>query len=410
MPVSHLVIDNDAPETIIAGNRGWGIIKTNDGGKKWFYPDFDEQPEIIEPIERSFDFNPMNKMEGYLAGSNFLFKTTDSGNTWNKVVNISANGITSVIYNTFYPYYISIGTSDGFLTSSNGGQTWDNNGSIIPNNARFVKSDPAIFYSHSVNSPYLFKSTDFGRTWVEKTNGLLIEQETGRVKHITAVEPDINNPDIVYCAQTGGLSKSTNGGDNWFRVDSTLQKLEPPLRITSILLDQENSNKLYIGVSAYGNPFTDEFTHGGLYLTEDDCKTWRKVYEIDVKGIYSDDGKPRIIYLNTNYGVMRFLDTLTVTNIKLKEDIIADSFELFQNYPNPFNPTTRIDYQIPLESQVTIKVYNILGKELTTLVDERLSAGKHHADFLCGNLSSGVYIYSIRAGNYKQSRKMILLR
>ena len=96
--------------------------------------------------------------------------------------------------------------------------------------------------------------------------------------------------------------------------------------------------------------------------------------------------------------------------ISVENDNNLNEFKLFRNYPNPFNPITRIEYQIPKESQVTIKVYNTLGKEIATLVDERLSVGKYYVDFDGSNLSSGIYIYSIRANDFIQNQKMALLK
>lgn len=92
------------------------------------------------------------------------------------------------------------------------------------------------------------------------------------------------------------------------------------------------------------------------------------------------------------------------------EDISVNSFSLSQNYPNPFNPSTTINYQIPNESLVTIKVYDILGKEVTTLVNENKAAGKYSINFDAKNLASGVYLYRIKAGNYVSTKKMMLLR
>jgi len=78
------------------------------------------------------------------------------------------------------------------------------------------------------------------------------------------------------------------------------------------------------------------------------------------------------------------------------------------NYPNPFNPSTTINYQLPENGFVTIKVYDILGKEVATLVNENKQAGYHKIDFDGSKLTSGIYIYTIKANNFAQSKKMIL--
>ena len=89
---------------------------------------------------------------------------------------------------------------------------------------------------------------------------------------------------------------------------------------------------------------------------------------------------------------------------------IPNKFELYQNYPNPFNPSSKIRYQLPKESKVVIKVYNILGSEVIELVNEQKEAGSYEAEFNASNLSSGTYIYKISADNYVQTKKMILLK
>ena len=80
------------------------------------------------------------------------------------------------------------------------------------------------------------------------------------------------------------------------------------------------------------------------------------------------------------------------------------------NYPNPFNPTTTVNYQLPQNGFVTIKVFDVLGKEVATLVNENKSAGYYNANFDASKLTSGVYIYTITANNFTLSKKMLLVK
>ncbi len=107
-------------------------------------------------------------------------------------------------------------------------------------------------------------------------------------------------------------------------------------------------------------------------------------------------------------------DTLWVTVAKLtgieeKEKIPLD-YTLEDNYPNPFNPTTIISYQLPVGSRVTLKVYDVLGRQIKSLVDERQDAGSHSITFDGTNLPSGVYFYRLQAGSYNATRKLMLLK
>jgi hypothetical protein len=86
------------------------------------------------------------------------------------------------------------------------------------------------------------------------------------------------------------------------------------------------------------------------------------------------------------------------------------SYNLYQNYPNPFNPSTVIDYQLPASVSVTLKVFDVLGREIITLVNERQNAGKHSVQFNASNLSSGMYLYRLQSENYTSAKKLLLLK
>jgi hypothetical protein len=92
------------------------------------------------------------------------------------------------------------------------------------------------------------------------------------------------------------------------------------------------------------------------------------------------------------------------------EENNPESFQLFQNYPNPFNPSTIINYTVPKTSFVTIKVYDNLGEEIETLVNESMPMGNYEINFDVNNLSSGVYFYRMISGSYAETKKMLLLR
>jgi hypothetical protein len=89
---------------------------------------------------------------------------------------------------------------------------------------------------------------------------------------------------------------------------------------------------------------------------------------------------------------------------------IPKRYMLYQNYPNPFNPGTTIEFDLPKTSEVSLKIFNILGEEVTTLVSDRLSTGSYSYDWDVGKLASGVYLYRLKAGDYVETRKMVLMR
>jgi len=92
------------------------------------------------------------------------------------------------------------------------------------------------------------------------------------------------------------------------------------------------------------------------------------------------------------------------------QDLIIDEYQLSQNYPNPFNPSTQITYQIPEAGLVTIKVFDILGREVTTLVNREMAVGKYDVYFNASNLSSGIYFYTMKTGKFINTKKLVLLK
>jgi hypothetical protein len=121
------------------------------------------------------------------------------------------------------------------------------------------------------------------------------------------------------------------------------------------------------------------------------------------------------------YGIMKKVTNLWADpSLKLKYDITVDvedvqaevptDYTLYQNYPNPFNPSTKIKFVIPKSSSVNLKVYNVLGKEAATLVNEKRLAGSYEVEFDASRLPSGVYFYKLQAGSFAETKKMVLLR
>jgi len=119
-----------------------------------------------------------------------------------------------------------------------------------------------------------------------------------------------------------------------------------------------------------------------------------------------------------NDNVYTSTDESGVADFNLSDDALTDvenegvinEFKLNQNYPNPFNPTTTIKFSVMGNTKVELKVYDIIGKEIKTLINRELNAGSHSIQFDASNLPSGIYIYEIRSGNFLQSRKMLLLK
>lgn len=102
-------------------------------------------------------------------------------------------------------------------------------------------------------------------------------------------------------------------------------------------------------------------------------------------------------------------DCYSITETKERE-VHGKEFALNQNYPNPFNPSTTVKWQIPKSGLVSLKIYDVLGREVVTLVNEEVGAGKHESVFDASRFSSGVYFYQLKVGEFIRTKKMILIR
>ncbi|NMB82039.1 MAG: T9SS type A sorting domain-containing protein [Ignavibacteria bacterium] len=91
-------------------------------------------------------------------------------------------------------------------------------------------------------------------------------------------------------------------------------------------------------------------------------------------------------------------------------DYLPQNYDLFQNYPNPFNPVTTISYQIPENNHVTLKVFDMIGNEVETLINEEKPAGYHTITFDAENISTGVYFYQLKVGDFVSTKKLILMK
>ena len=185
------------------------------------------------------------------------------------------------------------------------------------------------------------------------------------------------------------IETSTNNGGTWTRLIG--------MGASTTLSSGTNSSPIMSTVASQA-----VFTPG---LASD----WgTKVYAMPV-----GTNKVRFV-AKSGFGNNLYIDRITsgiITGVNSNEiTLIPDKFELSQNYPNPFNPVTKINFSIPKQSPVTLKVYDMLGKEVVRLVNELKSPGRYTVSFDASNFASGVYFYKIEAGDFKEIKKMMLIK
>jgi photosystem II stability/assembly factor-like uncharacterized protein len=290
-------------------------------------------------------------------GMHYLAKTTDGGNTWNTQTTISTNGNAAgntvvCIDNLFYGW--GVYPPPRVVITSDGGNTWiQKNVSAADYPSGFaVSSDKTTAVALSdLAMPFISRSTDGCNTWTQINTGLPITSpEWGRVKWVYGTNT------VFLSAETGAsgcIGKSTDGGLYW-SVMSTA------------------------GVTNLFN--IDLIYNGGI------------VYAYAI----ARDGK--IIKLQEPVGIV------TVSNN------VPSEYKLFQNYPNPFNPITKIKFDIAKTGFVNIVVYDILGREVETLVNQKMIAGSYAIDFNGAMLASGIYFCRLQSADFTDIKRVVLLK
>lgn len=169
------------------------------------------------------------------------------------------------------------------------------------------------------------------------------------------------------------------------------------------------------GITIEGDyAYVSEYILGGLQVVDISTPSsptlagWYQPSGCFALGVESDNG---FVYIADGLAGFQIYRNLLVTPVSVEPDeVVVKDFKLEQNFPNPFNPTTIISWQSPVGSWQTLKIYDILGNEIATLVDEYRSGGKYEIDFETTVLPSGVYFYQLKTGNYVETKKMVLLR
>ncbi len=219
------------------------------------------------------------------------------------------------------------------------------------------------------------------------------------------------NIDTLYSSSiTEHLNSNYNSGSNriegWLFPDTVNQSPRCPYDTTIF-----NPYSYYY--KYYNFPSADTFDVRGdsLILTNNvtDCLDYgyTSTYVATI-----DEGLINRINYRFNFFSWSYADVFTkseVSSVKLSYNE-PSNFYLSQNYPNPFNPSTKISWQSPVGNWQTLKIYDVLGNEVATLIDEYKSAGNYEAEFNASNLTSGIYFYQLKAGSFVGTKKMLLLK
>jgi hypothetical protein len=226
----------------------------------------------------------------------------------------------------------------------------------------------------------------WGTTWVPKNAGLTNTNVT--------VLANAGNYMIAGTSQgsIGGVYLSSDNGENW-----ALSK--PDSWVTSILV---------VGSTIFVGSFGD-----GVWRSTNFGSTWGQINDGFAGAAYyvlSLAADNQYIFAGTNNANVWRRPLSQVTGVKSQAGSHPEEFSLHQNYPNPFNPSTTINYDLPKESRVSLKVFDTLGREVATLVNEDQKAGYKSTVWNGAGLASGIYYYRLQAGDFTATRKLLLLK
>ncbi len=362
---------------------GSGLLKTSDGGNNWQNNSFDILGTKISFINKNF---------GTIIGRNEynnpqIINTSDGGISWKyQYANMFIYLWDVCLYDKDFGLIIGNKTDNNkeyFLRTTNGGDKW----SAIPNNSQQLLSvtyaDKDNWFAVGYNGVILH-STDQGVTWNEENSG---------TSEILEYVYFLDNNCGYITGENGTLLQTNNQGQSWQRIDLSSYDLGQYNTLTSVAF-ADSLNGVVVG------------NNSNFLITRDGGKNWELQKNLS-QGFNSVSYAENYFFITGSGGSLLRIRADNPTTIP-KDNIV--SYKLFQNYPNPFNPSTRIDYSIPRSSFVTLKVYDILGREVATLVNEEKPAGNYEVEFNGSNLSSGVYFYRIEAESFVSTKKLVLLK
>jgi photosystem II stability/assembly factor-like uncharacterized protein len=379
----------------------------------------------------------LNTRAGLLASSGrYIYLSRDNGLTWDSLSSVSIGPtelieVGDVLLSASYYGRIPEDTwpLPCVFRSEDSGQSWN---SVLAG----VYGSPSIILAGSTlyanPDGALFSSVDTGKTWSRlDTSGEFPDR-------IAAIITDRST--IYLGIQTDRLYRSTDGGNTWDSLDTGI----PSWYYNAVA----HNFRVYVGAF-----------QGGFYVSGDRGNTWeamnsglpdssgfrnlfliknhllasvsrdwsQTVYQLDLSGtrwerfdtgltldqyayIYDFSSNDSYIFLAAWNSIWRRPLSDLVTQVKEPSASLPKAFIVEQNYPSPFNPTTRIQFTIVNRQLTIVKVYDVLGRDVATLVNEVKQPGTYTTEFNGSTLAGGVYFYRLTAGQYVECRKMVLMK
>lgn len=425
----------------VDANTGWavgqgGVIKkTADGGATW-------NTQNSGTISWLNFVNFVSSQTGYAAGvGGTVLKTTNGGTNWV----LQPTGSTKTIEGGFFT-----SATDGYLCgedgsiwkTTNGGTSWTLQSIVPPNHLNGMWFASASTGWTVGENGRALKSTNSGASWFDQTVGT--SQSLNEVSFSTV--------DTGWAVGNGGVIYATvNGGTTWqAQFSFTTQNLrsvfirdprhgwavglnntileyatvhQVPIQLASFSATVSNDHDVRLNWKtmseinnygfevqrAYSSPENFE-TLSGSFIPGHGTTNQPQNYTWTDNAVPAGHLYYRLKQMDLD-GTINYTEPVSVDVLTgVEEAMVPATFSLKQNYPNPFNPSTQIEFDVARSGLVSLKVYNLLGEEIATIVNEDLMPGKYIKTFTSAYLSSGVYLYKLTAAGFTETRKLTLVR
>ncbi len=367
------------------------VLRTTNGGLNWVNAASSPIPTTLD-LHNIFGIDASTAMVcGSNSAATFVFKTLNAGANWVQVFTQTGGFMNTILMGNPMLGFMSgdpVGGRWSLWGTYNGGLTWDSANFYIPQTGTEAGWNNSMFFD-PVGGVVWFGTSN---TRIYRTFNLLnwVAQPTTGQTSSYAVWFNNTNTGMTGGA---GVLVTTNGGSNWAAPTS-------PLPGTANIA----------GITGVSNSWWVIRQSTVIYYSPNNGSSWSTDYTVPL-GNYRHITKARsganivLWAVRSNGGISR--NEIPVGIGQISNEIPA-SYSLMQNYPNPFNPSTNIRLNVPASGNIKLVVYDELGREIRVLIEGALQPGIYNIDFDGTGLTSGVYFYKLTAGDFTQTKKMIL--
>jgi photosystem II stability/assembly factor-like uncharacterized protein len=370
----------------IVGRNGT-ILHTTNGGVNWLV----QSSPTAEPLNKIVF---IDSLQGYIVGDgNTILATDNGGVTWRTIYDGNPN------YSNYYGITLSRNHSMGWIV---GGKYSAGSTSILGMHLGYTAPLMLGYLGRGVGIDFIdeqvgwacgdgwwiMKTTNGGNSWIQQTSGVM--GGPWGFQEIKFFNAEVG----IAVGDSGVIQKTVNGGATWYNV----RKKDELLFSVSVHNDSVaylvGSKKAVMVTTNQGETWNSQDTPISSSIT------FGQVFFINEKEGWIVGSNGTILH-TTNGGV---------TAIQENTYTLPDEFNLKPAYPNPFNPSTTLEFDIPRTSYISMKVYDIMGREVETLVNEELNVGSYTVKWDATKYSSGVYFYKLHSENFTEMKKMLLVR